>query len=198
MLGAIIGDIIGSVYERDNIKTTHFYLFTPSSRFTDDTVMTLAVAKWLTDCPHHSVEELVTTMQTLGCNYLNVGYGGRFLHWLTDLNPQPYGSFGNGSAMRVSPIGLYADTLEVVLRLSKLSAEVTHNHVEGVKGAQAIATAVFLARKGESKEAIRNYIEKQFGYDLHAHIEDIRAVYAFDASCQGSVPQAIIAFSERC
>ena len=96
--------------------------------------------------------------------------------------------------MRVSPIGLYADTLEVVLRLSKLSAEVTHNHVEGVKGAQAIATAVFLARKGESKEAIRNYIEKQFGYDLHAHIEDIREVYAFDASCQGSVPQAIIAF----
>ena len=194
MLGAIIGDIIGSVYERDNVKTTHFYLFTPSSRFTDDTVMTLAVAKWLIDCPNHSFEELVTTMQTLGHNYLNVGYGGRFLHWLTDLNPQPYGSFGNGSAMRVSPIGLYADTLEVVLRLSKLSAEVTHNHVEGVKGAQAIATAVFLARKGESKEAIRNYIEKQFGYDLHAHIEDIRATYTFDASCQGSVSQAIIAF----
>ena len=97
MLGAIIGDIIGSVYERDNVKTTHFYLFTPSSRFTDDTVMTLAIAKWLTDCPNHSFKELVTTMQTLGRNYLNVGYGGRFLHWLTDLNPQPYGSFGNGS-----------------------------------------------------------------------------------------------------
>lgn len=194
MLGAIIGDIVGSVYEIHNVKTLDFHLFTPHSRFTDDTVMTLAVAKWLTETSDQSSDSLSKIMQTLGLTYPSAGYGGRFLRWLIEKNPKPYGSWGNGSAMRVSPVGLFANSLEDTLRLAKISAEVSHNHPEGVKGAQAIATAIFLARLGKSKGFIRHYVEEQFQYDLHYHIADIRNTYTFDVSCQGSVPQAIMAF----
>lgn len=194
MLGAIIGDIVGSVYEIHNVKTTDFHLFTPHSRFTDDSVMTLAVAKWLTECPKQNSESLVKAMQTLGRSYPYAGYGGRFMSWILESNPKPYGSWGNGSAMRVSPVGLFANSLEETLRLAKVSAAVSHNHPEGIKGAQAIAAAIFLARSGKSKETIRNYVEEQFQYDLHYHITDLRNAYTFDVSCQGSAPQAIIAF----
>ena len=141
LLGAIIGDIVGSTREWNNVKTENFELLPPGSRFTDDTVMTLAVAKWLMDDPSHSPDSLVRIMQELGRKYPDVGYGRRFREWLKSDNPQPYGSYGNGSAMRVSPVGLYANSLEEALELAEISASVTHNHPEGIKGAQAIAAA---------------------------------------------------------
>lgn len=189
MWGAIAGDIIGSVYERRPIKTTDFPLFQPRSRFTDDTVLTVAVA--------HAIlgdGDYAASLQAFGRRHPNAGYGGSFINWLYAEQPQPYNSWGNGSAMRVSPVGLAFDDEEDVLRQARLSAEVSHNHPEGIKGAQATALAILLARRGEEKEAMRARITEQFGYDLNRSVDDIRPAYRFDVSCQGTVPEAIIAF----
>ena len=194
MLGAIIGDIVGSVYEFHNTKSMNFELFTPWSRFTDDSVMTLAVAKWLVEDEAHTIHYLIYCMQELGNRYPNVGYGGNFIAWLREDEPQPYNSWGNGAGMRVSPVGLYARTLDEALALAALTASVSHNHPEGVKGAQAIAACVFLCKEGKSKAEIKEYIEKTFDYNLNRSIAEIRPRYEFDVSCQGSVPEAIIAF----
>lgn len=199
MLGAIIGDIIGSFYEWNNVKTVDFDLFPKEATFTDDTVMTLAVAKWLIEDKNHTDAGLVKTMQELGRKYPNAGYGGHFYDWIFSDNPQPYNSWGNGSAMRVSPVGLYANTLEEALELARISASVTHNHPEGIKGAQAIAACVWLKRHEEwcAEEKIKDYIERNFGYDLSPKLEDLRQNYSFDVSCQGSVPIAIMAYLQR-
>lgn len=191
MLGAITGDVIGSVYEWDNIKTTQFNLFNEKSFFTDDTVMTIAVADALM-----SGGDLVDSMKHWGMRYPDAGYGGHFAGWLMSDSRQPYNSWGNGSAMRVSPVGFAYNTMDEVLEKAKQTAEVTHNHPEGIKGAQATAAAIFMARQGATKQEIKAYIETQFGYNLSRSLDDIRKVYTFDVSCQGSVPEAIIAFLE--
>ena len=194
MLGAIIGDVVGSVYEFDNTKDYNFHLLTPRSEFTDDTVMTLAVAQWLSEEETHSHEYLVRCMRELGLKYPWAGYGGNFKQWLIEWEPKPYNSWGNGSGMRVSPVSFYARSLDEALDLAKISAEVTHNHPEGIKGAQAIAAAVFLTRQGKTKEELREYLEATFDYDLHRTIDEIRPDYTYDVSCMGSVPEAIIAY----
>jgi len=196
MLGALVGDIIGSVYEFCYTKSTDFELFCGGSNFTDDSVMTLAVAKWLIEDEAHTIHYLIYCMQELGNRHPYAGYGGRFIGWLSEDNPKPYNSWGNGAGMRVSPVGLYAKTLDEALALAAVTASVSHNHPEGVKGAQAIATSVFLCKQGKSKQEIRDYVEKTFGYNLHRTIAEIRPRYGFDVSCQGSVPEAIIAFLE--
>ena len=196
LLGALVGDIIGSVYEFQNTKSMEFNLFTPWSSFTDDSVMTLAVAKWLLEDDLHTIHYLIYCMQELGNRYPKAGYGGNFMAWLREDEPQPYNSWGNGAGMRVSPVGLYARTLDEALALAALTASVSHNHPEGVKGAQAIAASVFLCKEGKSKAEIKEYIEKTFDYNLNRSIADIRPRYEFDVSCQGSVPEAIIAFLE--
>ncbi|MBR0036265.1 MAG: ADP-ribosylglycohydrolase family protein [Bacteroidales bacterium] len=196
MLGALVGDIIGSVYEFRNTKRTDFDLFTPWSTFTDDSVMTLAVAKWLVEDENHTEQHLIKCMQELGQLYPNAGYGGRFYWWLVQEDPRPYNSWGNGAGMRVSPVGLYAKTLDEALLLAGVTASVSHNHPEGIKGAQAIAACVFLCKEGRSKQEIKEFVESRFGYDLHRTIDEIRPGYSFDVSCQGSVPEAIIAFLE--
>jgi len=189
MLGAIAGDIIGSVYEHRPLKTTGFPLFHSHSRFTDDTVMTLAVARAILLRSDYGQE-----MKSLGRIYPRAGYGGNFKKWLNEDEIRPYGSWGNGSAMRVSPVGFAFDTEEDVLREAKQSAEVSHNHPEGIKGAQAVALAILLARKGSSKSEIRERISRDFSYDLNRTVESVRPNYRFDVSCQGSVPEGIIAF----
>ncbi len=191
MIGAIAGDIIGSVYEHHNIKTADFVLFSPNSTFTDDTVLTVAVA----DCILHS-KDYAPILREYGRRYPNRGYGGTFYHWLHSDTMGPYESFGNGSAMRVSPVGFAFDTADDVIAEAKRSAEVTHNHPEGIKGAQSVATAVFMCRTGATKEEIRSYLETVFGYDLNRTLDHIRPAYSFDVTCQGSVPEAIIAFLE--
>jgi ADP-ribosylglycohydrolase len=189
MLGAIVGDIVGSVFEWRPVRSTDFPLFAPESRFTDDTVLTVATAyAILNDVPYDTV------YRDFGRRYPDAGYGGAFFDWLFEADPRPYNSWGNGSAMRVSPVGLAFDTAEDVLREAQRSAAVTHNHPEGVKGAQATALAVFLARTGTSREEIRAEIMLRFGYDLRRSLADIRPHYSFDVSCQGSVPEAIVAF----
>ena len=198
MLGAIIGDIVGSVYEWNNIKTKDFPLLSPKAQFTDDTVMTVAVAKALLsagkDIPKFQTE-LVKDMRELGRRYPDAGYGGRFSHWLTERDPKPYNSFGNGSAMRVSPCPMIADSLEETEQLAEASAAVTHNHPEGIKGAKAIASAIWLARSGADKEEIREHIRTNY-YPLKESLDEIRPGYRFNETCQGSVPQAIQAFLE--
>ncbi|MBE7555476.1 MAG: ADP-ribosylglycohydrolase family protein [Anaerolineales bacterium] len=189
MLGAIAGDIIGSIYEREGIKTTDFPLFGPNNRFTDDTVMTIAVADAILEQTDYA-----TAMKQWGRKYPHAGYGGTFIKWIFEAEVRPYHSWGNGSAMRVSPVGFAFDTADSVLVEAKRSAEVSHDHPEGIKGAQAAALAVFLARQGEAKESIRQEISQRFGYNLARTIEEIRPAYRFDVSCQGSVPEAIIAF----
>ena len=196
MLGAIIGDIIGSVYEFNNKKQKDFHLFTPMSRFTDDTVMTLAVAEWLTEDKDHSEEGLVLRMQDLGRRYPYVGYGGGFRRWLYNQQPEPYNSYGNGSAMRVSPIAFYAQSLDETLRLATISAKVTHNHPEGIKGAKAIASATYLARTGATKTEIKAYVEENFKYNLNLQLDHIRSIVCDAMSCQKTVPAAIWAFLE--
>lgn len=199
MLGAIIGDIVGSTREWHNIKTEDFELIPRESQFTDDTVMTLAVAEWLMTDPEHQPDTLVACMQRLGRAFPNAGYGGMFAKWLRSDNPKPYGSFGNGSAMRVSPVGLYANSLEEALELARITASVSHNHPEGIKGAQAIAGCVFLKKNiswGEAEE-IRSFITEKIGYNLDFNLDDIRDAYSFDVTCQGSVPIAIKAYLER-
>jgi len=191
MLGAIGGDIIGSVYEARPIKTTGFPLFTRRSRFTDDTVLTVAVA-------HAILEDrgYAESLKTFGRRFPGAGYGGSFARWLLSSDSRPYQSWGNGSAMRVSPVGFAFTTEEEVLSEAARSAEVTHNHPEGIKGAQATALAVFLARTGASRDDIRKAVESRFGYDLHRTLSAIRPGYGFDVSCQGSVPESLIAFLE--
>jgi len=204
MLGAIIGDMIGSPYEWHNVKAKDFKLFRGRSRFTDDSVMTIAVAEALVtaqkqDCldDEQSVKNLlIDAMHKWGNRYPKAGYGGRFYHWLADREREPYNSWGNGSAMRVSPAGWIADDLETTRCLARWTAEVTHNHPEGVKGAEAVASAIFLARTGASKEEIKEYVVNEFAYDLYRTCDEIRPDYEFDVSCQGSVPEAIIAFLE--
>jgi len=191
MLGAIVGDIIGSAYEWHRTKSPDFELFTPRSHFTDDTVLTVAMA----DCILHG-KDYALTFKEYGRRYPYAGYGGMFLAWLASDSLTPYNSFGNGSAMRVSPVGFASSSLDDVLREAERSAAVTHNHPEGIKGAQAVAAAIFLARSGGGKKRIREYVEDTFGYDLHQTLDQIRPYYGFDETCQGSVPQAIIAFLE--
>ncbi len=191
MLGAIAGDIIGSSYEFFGNKNLDFELFLPCSIFTDDTVLTVAVA----DCILNE-KDYALTLKHYGLKYPNSGYGVRFFDWLWRKDNAPYNSFGNGSAMRVSPVGFAFSTLDKVLFEAKRSAEVTHNHPEGIKGAQSTAAAIFLARQGQSKQYIKEYIENKFNYDLTRKLDDIRPNYQFDETCQGSVPEAIIAFLE--
>ena len=191
LIGAIAGDIIGSRFERYNIKSTAFELFQRPSCFTDDTAMTIATAESILN--NSSFTE---AFQKYGRRYPNAGYGGTFYQWIFEENPQPYNSWGNGSAMRVSPVGYAYSTEEDVLDQAMKSAEVSHNHEEGIKGAQATAMCIFLARTGKSKEEIRSYVESNFGYDLSISLDEIRPNYYFDVSCQGSVPHAIRAFLE--
>lgn len=191
MLGAIAGDIIGSVYEWYGIKTTEFPLFQQECDFTDDTVMTIATA--------HSILNDVDYAQSyrmFGRTYPNRGYGGYFRIWLATDEAGPYNSWGNGSAMRISPVGFAFDTIKEVLQQAKKSAEVTHNHPEGIKGAQATALAIYLARNQNSRENIQKEISDRFGYDLKRTVTEIRPHYRFDVSCRGTVPEAIMAFLE--
>lgn len=189
MMGAIAGDIIGSVYEHHPIKTTDFPLFQPRSRFTDDSVLTVAVADAILNGQPYRDAVLAW-----GRRYPNAGYGSTFIRWLQTDDPVPYHSWGNGSAMRVGPVGWAFDTEDEVLQQAKRSAEITHDHPEGIKGAQATALAVYLARTGAAKATIRERIGAEFGYDLARTVESIRPAYRFDVSCQGTVPEALIAF----
>jgi ADP-ribosylglycohydrolase len=201
MFGAILGDIIGSPYEFDlGDKSKEFPLFSKGSQFTDDTVMTVAVAQALLEVGKDASlddirQNVVQSMRSWGNRYPYAGYGHRFSNWLDWDEPKPYNSFGNGSAMRVSPCGLIANELSEALSLAKASAEVTHNHPEGIKGAQAVAGAVFLAKQHKEKDEIADFIRTNF-YDLDFTLEDIRASYRFNETCQGTVPQAIVAFLE--
>lgn len=207
MYGAFIGDIVGSKYEFNNIKAKNFPLFSQGCDYTDDTIMTVAVAKAiiLSHQEQHRKngkgkgfqEFLIEVMRDFGKKYPNPtgAYGSSFAEWLRQDNPKPYGSYGNGSAMRVSPCGLVAITMDEALALARASACVTHNHPEGVKGAEAVSAAIFLAKCGKSKEEIRQYINEHY-YHLDFTLDSIRDRYRFDGSCQGSVPQAIVAFLE--
>lgn len=229
MLGAIIGDTVGSVYEFNNIKTTNFPFFGFGCNYTDDSIMTMAVAEWLVQDPDHKLDTLEDCMVRMAKQFPCPmgGYGGGFNRWLfhpdevnnydesrksstkslTDvlgemdidheektIKRRPYNSWGNGSAMRASAVGWMFDTLEETERVAKISAEITHNHPEGIKGAQATAAAIFMARNGKSKDEIRNYISTTYGYNLARTCDDIRPVYHWESSCQGTVPEAIVAF----
>ena len=189
MIGAIAGDIIGSVYEHHQIKTKDFPLFSPHCYFTDDTVLTVAVAEAIL-----TRRSYLETVRDLGRRYPRAGYGGSFIHWLHSEGSRPYHSWGNGSAMRVSPVGFAFDDKEKVLDEAAKTAKITHNHPEGIKGAQATALAVFLARTGRTKDQIRSEIKSCFAYNLDRTVDSIRPTYSFDVSCQGTVPEAIIAF----
>ncbi len=191
MLGAIAGDIIGSVYEWHNIKKTQFELFKAESTFTDDTVLTIALADSIL-----TRQPFAQRLKAYYNLYPRAGYGGYFHRWAQSIDLTAYNSFGNGSAMRVSPVGYAYDTLERVLTEASSSAAVTHDHPEGIKGAQAVASAIFLARKGSSQAEIKSYVESNFSYNLSKSLDDIRPNYSFDETCPGSVPQAITAFLE--
>ena len=210
MLGAIIGDTVGSVYEFNNIKTTDFPLFDPRCDYTDDSIMTMAVAEWLLTDPQHGMDTLETVFLDFAKKYPCPmgGYGGGFSRWLfhpealgdyenRDFKPgtrHPYNSFGNGAAMRCSANGWMFDTLEETERVAGLSAAITHSHPEGIKGAQSTAAAIFMARHGASKEEIRDYISAKYGYNLNRTCDEIRPIYDWDSSCQGTVPEAMVAF----
>ena len=202
MYGAILGDIIGSPFEFDRgDKTKDFKLFSRRSHFTDDSVMTLAVCEALLkvgqDATVKEIEDaVISSMQSWGRRYPHAGYGGYFRRWLTACHPEPYNSSGNGSAMRVSAAGWLYDSLEKTRTVAKATANVTHNHPEGIKGAEATASAIFMARNGSSKEEIKKYIENEFHYDLNRTLDEIRPSYHMDETCQKTVPEAIIAFLE--
>ncbi len=204
MYGAILGDMIGAPYEFDRgDKTKDFILFNPRKwiRYTDDTVMTLAIAKAIMQVGVDAGElvlkrEFVRCMQDLGRRYAQGEYGGRFAEWLRSLDPRPYGSYGNGSAMRVSAIGWVFDAIERTREVARYSAEVSHDHPEGIKGAESVASAIFLARTGAGKAEIREYVSKNFGYDLSHTCDEIRPTYHHVESCQETVPQAFAAFFE--
>ncbi len=191
MIGAIAGDVIGSIFEHYAIKTTQFPLFSSYSRYTDDTVLTVAIADSILRKIDYGI-----SLKKFGQKYPNAGYGDSFYRWIHSYNSQPYNSWGNGSAMRVSPVGFAFDSIEEVLNEAKKSAKVTHNHPEGVKGAQATALAVFLAKTTQNKEKIKQEIKDRFTYNLDRTLDEIRPHYSFDISCQGTVPEAIIAFLE--
>lgn len=202
MYGAILGDIIGSPFEFDRgDKTKEFELFTEGCNFTDDSVMTIAVAEALravgSAAPIDEIEAAVkASMQDWGHRYPHAGYGGSFRHWLKEKNPKPYGSYGNGSAMRVSAAGWLYNSLERTREVARATAKVSHNHPEGIKGAEATASAIYMARNGASKEEIKKYIESEFHYDLDRTLNQIRPYYHMDETCQKTVPEAIIAFLE--
>ena len=221
MLGAIVGDTVGSIYEFNNTKDYHFEMFTDRSGYTDDSIMTMAVAYWLLKDPKHRYESLEETMVLFAknCACPNGGYGDMFYIWLfmpwslkeicpkaydEDFFPKynspdgrvPYNSWGNGSAMRVSAVGWFFETLEETERVAKISAEITHNHPEGIKGAQATAAAIWMARNGKSKADIKEYIETKYEYDLDRTWEYLNQRYGWKSSCQETVPEAIIAFLE--
>lgn len=201
MYGALLGDMIGAPYEFDRgNKSKEFPLFCENSRFTDDSVMTIAVAEALLDSRFLDDDSiraaLIKSMRKWGKKYPDAGYGRKFLCWLREKDPKPYGSCGNGSAMRVSAAGWLFDTLEETREKARLTAEVTHDHPEGIKGAEAASSAIFLARTGRSKEEIRDYIVQEFGYDLSRTCDQIRPSYYHNESCQKTVPEAITAFLE--
>ena len=221
MLGAIVGDTVGSIYEFENTKDYNFQLFNRCSGYTDDSIMSMAVAYWLLKDPEHRYETLEEAMVTFAknCPCPNGGYGEMFYVWLfmpwsldemcptsyddvdeplykSPAGRAPYNSWGNGAAMRVSAVGWFFDTLEETERVAKISAEITHNHPEGIKGAQSAAAAIWMARNGKSKEEIKEYIEAKYGYDLSRTWEYLNRTYDWDSSCQGTVPEAIIAFLE--
>jgi len=191
MLGAIAGDIIGSVHEYSKTKTKGFPLFTRLSSFTDDSVLTVAVADWIL-----TGKDLVDLFHEYTHAYPGRGYGSMFRNWVSERSREPYNSYGNGSAMRVSPIGFAFDNIADVLTWAQRSAEVTHNHEEGIRGAQATAAAVFYARQHREKETIRETLESQFGYNLRFRLDDIRPTYQFYETCARTVPEAIVAFLE--
>ena len=199
MFGAIVGDIVGSPYEFGSWKSKDFPLLMPNSGPTDDSIMTIAVGiacvEANCECEDEFKRVLVQKMHELGQQYPDAGYGGMFEDWLLEGKTEPYGSFGNGSAMRVAPVAWVAESLEDAERLAKWSAEVTHDHPAGICGAQAVAAAIYLARTGADKEKIRSYIEETY-YDLDFTLDQIRPGYKFDVTCQGSVPQAIRCFLE--
>ncbi len=198
MLGAIIGDIVGSRFEWHNHKSKDFELFVNDCKFTDDSAMTIAVAKALLDSKSDYSdlsEKTVEDMQKIGRKYYDVGYGGSFRRWLIDENPQPYNSWGNGSAMRVSPVGFAAKSIEEAKELSKKVTEVTHNHPEGLKGAEAISVAIYMARNGKSKEEIKKYMTENY-YELGQTVEELQKTYKFDVSTQGTMPPALECFYE--
>ena len=201
MYGAILGDMIGAPYEFDRgNKSKEFPMFVKESQFTDDTVMTIAVAEALMDSVGKSDEEvkaaLVSSMQKWGHKYRYAGYGGRFAVWLKKADPKPYGSYGNGSAMRASSVGWMFDSMEETRKYAKLSAVVTHDHPEGIKGAEATAAIIYMARNGSSKDEIKDYVIREFGYDLSRTCDEIRPKYHHVESCQETVPEAITAFLE--
>ena len=201
MYGALLGDMIGAPYEFDRgNKSKEFPLFCENSRFTDDSVMTIAVAEALLGSRFLDDDSiraaLIKSMRKWGKKYPDAGYGRKFLCWLREKDPKPYGSCGNGSAMRVSAAGWLFDTLEETREKARLTAEVTHDHPEGIKGAEAVSGAIFLARTGRSKEEIRDYIVQEFGYDLSRTCDQIRPSYYHNESCQKTVPEAITAFLE--
>lgn len=221
MLGAIVGDTVGSIYEFENTKDYDFQLFNRCSGYTDDSIMSMAVAYWLLKDPEHRYETLEEAMVTFAknCPCPNGGYGEMFYVWLfmpwnldamcpmsyddadeplyeSPAGRVPYNSWGNGAAMRVSAVGWFFDTLEETERVARISAEITHNHPEGIKGAQATAAAIWMARNGKSKADIKAYIESKYGYDLNRTWEYLNKTYDWDSSCQGTVPEAIIAFLE--
>ena len=196
IIGAICGDIIGSTREFHPIKTKEFELIPKYSRFTDDTVLTIAIASWILKDEQLRHGTLINEIRHICNSYPRLGYGGRFNHWLNSNNPGAYNSGGNGSAMRVSPVGWIADNLEQTQLIAKRAAEVTHNAREGIKGAVTTASCIYLARTGRSKEFIKEYIEDIFHYDLSRSLDEIRPNYSFEVSCQKSVPESIICFLE--
>lgn len=191
MLGAITGDIIGSVYEFDQLKSKAFELFTPQSTFTDDSILSVAVAETILQSGRYA-----ESIKRYAQQYPNPtgGYGARFGQWARSASLRPYNSWGNGSAMRVSPVGFAYDDMTAVMNAAKQTAEVTHNHPEGMKGAQATAACILLARQGCSKSKIQAFVEELFGYDLSRSLDEIRLTYAFNESCQKMVPESIVAF----
>lgn len=195
LMSAVLGDIVGSMYEFHPCKSTNFDLHDNRMDYTDDTIMTIAVADRIIHDKRHTKKGLVARLQEWGRKYPNPmgAYGNMFSQWLGSENPKPYNSWGNGAAMRVSAVGLAFNTLEETLKVAKRCAEVTHNHPEGIKGAQAVAAAIFMARTGSNKDEIRCYVSETFGYNLDRSCDNIRPTYGFDGSCQGTVPESIIA-----
>ena len=194
--GAIAGDVVGSIYEFCPIKEYQSPLVDKAMEYTDDSIITIAVADWILTDAQLTRSGLAKKLRHWGNKYPHPmgAYGCMFAQWLRNEDMKPYNSCGNGSAMRVSPVGFAFDTLQETLRVAQISAEVTHNHPEGIKGAQATAAAIFMARTGRSKQEIKTYLERNFGYDLSYRTDDIRDTYRFDATCQGTVPQSIVAF----
>ena len=196
LLGTIAGDTIGSIYEFNPTKDYDLFLISSHMEYTDDSILSIAVAEWLMDDDSLSKEKLIERLQYWGRTYRDPmgSYGNMFYQWIFSENPQPYNSWGNGSAMRVSAVGFAFNSMDETRKAARISAEITHNHPEGIKGAEATAAAIFMARTGSTKNEIRKYITSEFGYNLNYTCKDIHASYSFEASCQETVPQSIVAF----